>query len=1044
VQPPRLARSALLLVSVAYSFGMTLTATGQVVIPALSFFVDDVGDTSDDDLTDDECRTAADFCTLRAAIEQLNATGDPTGRNEIRFDIPGLPQEKVIALGALLPEVDVRVEILGFTQSDAQENSLARTAGTNAVYTIVIDGNDLGGCLTLHGSLSVVSGLWLRNCGGSALKVGRDFVGAPTSSVTIEGNQIDGDGLAGVELTTLAENARIGGLLARHRNVIWNPDVEIDFAIRAAGPGAVIQNNYVGIDPSGTLGTERALAGISIETDAYVVDNLISDNFNGVRIHGSGNVVQGNWIGVDRTGNIARGNITGIRLEANATDNQIGGSTGAERNIISGNLGDGILVDEAGGNRFQGNWIGLRPVGTLGRGNGLAGIVIRGNDNLVGGVMPELGNLIANNDVGVSVESGTDNAILSNGIYDNRPNNTDSLGIDLGGDRAVLPNDPDDSDGGVNRGQNFPAILEAVTKFNPPETQILYSIADLDNGYYRIDFFSDVSCDRSGHGEGRYYLGTAEGFHSSGVPNLLIVLDVEAIGRVFTATATWTDPDGTPHDTSEFSPCFIIAGEDVDVSVELFVNGAVEPDVNPGDVAAIELELANTGPVAATNVVVEWLRPSGFSSWIVTPPAGTTFDPVTEQWSVPVVTSGFPLVLAVDAEVDPGGRADLSLRAEILSVSEFDTDPANDVALANLALLFGADVGIDFVVDPIGVQPGEVVTLTITADNAGPEDATGVWIEGIVPAEMTIEGTTPGVLFDDRTFAWNLGSLARTDPPEVLEVTARAAASATDGTVLTAQAAVTGLDQEEPADATDDNFRQVTFVIGDAADLVVTPLFAVSDLVEDETIFRAEIRNLGPSTATFQYRLGYPRSTSALPFGTCSFVQQRFVCESSPRTLAPGESTPVFARADIRGSSGEYSQDGRWTLEVFGSSAWDPNPGNNSTMIFATELLCFIATAAFGSPFDQNVQALRDFRDEYLLTNAPGRAFVDFYYRTSPPLAAWVARDEGRRAAARVLLSPLLVVAARPHSAAAVLAVAIVVSAWLVAQRSRIRRKSLR
>lgn len=69
---------------------------------------------------------------------------------------------------------------------------------------------------------------------------------------------------------------------------------------------------------------------------------------------------------------------------------------------------------------------------------------------------------------------------------------------------------------------------------------------------------------------------------------------------------------------------------------------------------------------------------------------------------------------------------------------------------------------------------------------------------------------------------------------------------------------------------------------------------------------------------------------------------------------------------------------------------------------------CFIATAAFGSKFAPAVKMLRIFRDEYLLTNRPGRAFVAFYYRHSPPLAHYIADREGLRVLTRVLLSPFI------------------------------------
>jgi len=69
---------------------------------------------------------------------------------------------------------------------------------------------------------------------------------------------------------------------------------------------------------------------------------------------------------------------------------------------------------------------------------------------------------------------------------------------------------------------------------------------------------------------------------------------------------------------------------------------------------------------------------------------------------------------------------------------------------------------------------------------------------------------------------------------------------------------------------------------------------------------------------------------------------------------------------------------------------------------------CFIATAAFGSKFAPAVKLLRSFRDEYLLTNKFGKAFVAFYYRHSPPLAHYIADRDGLRTLTRVLLSPFI------------------------------------
>lgn len=69
---------------------------------------------------------------------------------------------------------------------------------------------------------------------------------------------------------------------------------------------------------------------------------------------------------------------------------------------------------------------------------------------------------------------------------------------------------------------------------------------------------------------------------------------------------------------------------------------------------------------------------------------------------------------------------------------------------------------------------------------------------------------------------------------------------------------------------------------------------------------------------------------------------------------------------------------------------------------------CFIATAAYGSYLDSDVEVLRQFRDQYLLTNNLGRSMVTFYYEQSPPIANFIRKHEILRSLVRWILTPMV------------------------------------
>jgi hypothetical protein len=105
---------------------------------------------------------------------------------------------------------------------------------------------------------------------------------------------------------------------------------------------------------------------------------------------------------------------------------------------------------------------------------------------------------------------------------------------------------------------------------------------------------------------------------------------------------------------------------------------------------------------------------------------------------------------------------------------------------------------------------------------------------------------------------------------------------------------------------------------------------------------------------------------------------------------------------------------------------------------------CFIATAAYGSPLEPHVLALRQFRDRYLQTTAPGRAFIRFYYRYSPPIAAVIAEHDWLRLLVRMLLTPLVLAIAFPLRALLLLALVAATLLLSAVGRRRAVQASLR
>lgn len=59
-----------------------------------------------------------------------------------------------------------------------------------------------------------------------------------------------------------------------------------------------------------------------------------------------------------------------------------------------------------------------------------------------------------------------------------------------------------------------------------------------------------------------------------------------------------------------------------------------------------------------------------------------------------------------------------------------------------------------------------------------------------------------------------------------------------------------------------------------------------------------------------------------------------------------------------------------------------------------SDSLCFIATAAYGTPAAEEIDVLRNFRDQYLSDSPAGAWFIRNYYKYSPPVADFITKHE--------------------------------------------------
>lgn len=309
--------------------------------------------------------------TLRDAIAQANASTNVA--DTINFAITPLGGLKTINLLSPLPAISDPVEILGYTQSGSAPNTLA--VGNNAVLNVELNGAGAGSAIGLRCSTTGAA-----PCTFSGLIINRFQEG-------------------GIRIDATARGAIIGSFIGTN----------------SAGAAALGNINY------GILILDTSALGSIVGGISPGERNVISGNSGtGVTLSAGADsvLIIGNYIGTDKNGAADLGNTSHGVLIANSSTNSVDG------NIISGNNGSGVTIQQdfgftASGNSVVKNLIGVNADGNSALGNNGSGVLLQAAGNFIGSDSSADRNVIAGNGangISISTNFATGNSILGNRI----------------------------------------------------------------------------------------------------------------------------------------------------------------------------------------------------------------------------------------------------------------------------------------------------------------------------------------------------------------------------------------------------------------------------------------------------------------------------------------------------------------------------------------------------------------------------------------------------------------------------------------------------
>jgi uncharacterized repeat protein (TIGR01451 family) len=792
--------------------------------------------------------------------------------------------------------------------------------------------------------------------------------------------------LSALTVTDTADDANPGSLrwaIDQANSSPTGASVEIDFDIPDGGPLTIhlssplpviqvpltvdgtTEPGYSGsplveVDGSGLAGT--AVDGLVVTAGNSTIRGLSLVGFSGSAIvleSGNANVVAANYVGLTPSGTLAAPNQQGITL-LGSSYNTIGVGTAGLGNVISGNAGDGILVEPGDGtnsaaNQVVGNEIGTSPDGLHAIGNGGSGIVVDGDGaggNMLG--MPGLGfgNVVSGNQGPAIIVNGgahgteIQNDLIGVGIDGKTPLGNQGDGVQLDDAPGTLIGGPDPGERNViaaNRGNGIATSddttgLVVAGNSIGTDTSGVLQLGNQQNGICLASSNNTIGGTDGGatnfiefNGSGR--VGAGVQLVGPVTENTILSNSIAAnagLGINFGSGPTPNHAPGTPgpNDYQNY-PVLSVAQDN---GVATTVDGTLFESPN-------------------TTYVVQFFSspqpdPSGYGQ-------GKTFlgstNVQTDSQGSATFTTGLP----------PAGAAGMYLSATATDPSGNTSEFSGDIAVQGQINLV-----VTGVASPNPVLDGASLTYTLTVNNLGTAVAHDVIFQDQLPSSVTLQGITPSQGF--------VIPEAGGGAPEVDLGTIPAGTSAT--VIITVQTGVSSVgtitdtasvSSEEPDPNQAAESTTIPVVVETAADVSISLAEGPSPaLAGDDLMYTMTVSNLGPQGASnviaslpMASGLDFVSASSAV--GSVSVVAGQAVASLGNLASGAQDVVTIVVQATAAGSVTE-------TASVT-SDSLDPDLANNTSAPVTTavapasdlevQIAADTTVAATGMPFDYTVTA---------------------------------------------------------------------------------------